>query len=128
MVRRLFLRRNAQTPIIRIEGRLHHAFSKLPLAWSVHYPRKGVRRQQLWPNPTQRVRMNATGLDATAADKVPSRICARLTFSDDPLRRLIIPGQTPRSSSDTRTVYFLFMRHLVPGNVPKTSDFTNPSI
>src|SRR5262249_7591360 len=47
-----------------------------------------------------------------------SSICARLTFSDVPLSRLTISWHTPRSSAESRTVYFLFMGHLlVQGSV-----------
>src|SRR5262245_9536005 len=41
-----------------------------------------------------------------------SRIWARLTFSEVPLSRFTTSWHTARSSSDSRTIYFLFMGHL----------------
>ena len=46
-----------------------------------------------------------------------SRLCARRNFCDDPLRCLMIPSQTIRSSSDSRTT------DLVDGNLLVTSSF-----
>jgi len=58
-----------------------------------------------------------------------SSIWARRTFSDVPLSRLTMPWHTPRSSSDSRTIYLLFMGHLlVPRSVPEIARVANPKI
>src|SRR3954447_10091112 len=58
-----------------------------------------------------------------------SRIWARFTFSDVPLSRFTTSWHTPRSPSDSRTIYFLFMGHLLgPRSVPELAGVANPKI
>jgi hypothetical protein len=100
-------------------------------AWhNLNLPRESIMKLLLSAEstPIQLVVGRYRSLRSPSASAL-SRIWARFTFSDVPLSRLTTSWHTPRSSSESRTIYFLFTRHLlVPRSVPELAGAANPKI